>query len=83
MARHARILLVISGLLLLLAGCSRFRAPALSRETLFSLDYGKMEDQVELFMNGSAINRKTSIVMRDGLFRIASGYGNKVMELTS
>jgi len=42
-----------------------------------------MEDEIELFMNGGAIDRKTSLFMRGGLFRIASGYGNKVMEFTS
>jgi hypothetical protein len=67
----------------LAASCDTSRAPSLEREDLFELSYGKMEDQIELFMGEGAIDRKTSLVMRDGLFRIASGYGNKVMEFTS
>ncbi len=83
MLRHLPILLVTVSVALLLGSCGETRAPALAREELFTLAYGKMEDEIELFMNGGAIDRKTTLFMRDGLFRIASGYGNKVMEFTS
>ena len=83
MPRHLLIFFVTVSVALLLGSCSQTRAPSLAREELFTLAYGKMEDEIELFMNGGAIDRKTSLFMRDGLFRIASGYGNKVMEFTS
>lgn len=83
MARLATVLLVLLLSLSSMVGCTGSRAPTLDREDLFSLSYGKMEDQIELFMNRGAIDRKTSLFMRAGLFRIASGYGNKVMEFTS
>ena len=70
-------------LTLILAGCRESRAPSLSREDLFTVEYGRMEDQVELFFGDGPIDRKTNIVMRDGLFRLASGYGSKIMEFTS
>jgi len=69
--------------LLLALGCSRNQVPVLEEEQLFSLQYGKMEDQVELFLDGSAVTRKTRLAMRGGLFFIASGYGNRIMEFTS
>ena len=83
MSRHFQIFLLTMGAGLLMASCGQVRAPSLAEEELFTLAYGKMEDQVELFMNGGAIDRKTSLFMRDGLFRIANGYSNKVMEFTS
>ncbi len=67
----------------LLVGCSRTQVPVLQREGLFSLQYGKMEDQVSLFLDGSAVTRKTRLAMRGGLFYLASGYTNRIMELTS
>src|SRR6056297_2895590 len=66
-----------------LFGCSSAQVPVLQEERLFSLQYGKMEDQVELFLDGSAVTRKTRLAMRGGLFFIASGYGNRIMEFTS
>ncbi len=83
MPRHLLVFLVTVSVTLLLGSCSQTRAPSLAREELFTLAYGKMEDEIDLFMNGGAIDRKTSLFMRDGLFRIAGGYGNKVMEFTS
>ncbi len=34
-------------------------------------------------MDGSAVRRKTRLVMNNGLFYISSGYGNRIMEFTS
>jgi hypothetical protein len=76
-------LIGLSFVVLLAAGCSRSAAPILDHEHLFSLEYGKMEDQVELFLDGSAVTRKTRLAMRGGLFFVASGYGNRIMEFTS
>lgn len=67
----------------LLVGCSRARVPLLEKDELFSLEYGKMEDQVELFLDGSPLTRKTRLAMRGGIFFLASGYGNRIMEFTS
>lgn len=70
-------------LVLTVTGCGRRTVPVLDREELFSLEYGKMEDQVELFLDGNAVTRKTRLSMRGGLFFVASGYGNRIMEFTS
>ncbi len=68
---------------LLASGCGRAQVPLLQREGLFSIEYGKMEDQVGLFLDGSAVTRKTRLAMRGGLFYLASGYDNRIMEFTS
>jgi len=59
MSRHPLILLVTVSFALLLGSCGQSRAPSLAEEELFILGYGKMEDEIELFMNGGAIDRKT------------------------
>jgi hypothetical protein len=70
-------------LVVLLGSCARLVAPVLEQNELFSLSYGTMEDEVELLLDGGAVDRKTSIVMRNGLFYVGSGYGNRIMEFTS
>ncbi|MFP4113365.1 MAG: LIC_12708 family protein [Spirochaetota bacterium] len=81
---RVRMLLALSALAVLLpSACSRSHVPVLERQDLFSLEYGKMEDQIELYLDGSALTRKTRMAMRGGLFYVASGYGNRIMEFTS
>jgi len=70
-------------LFVVLASCRETRSPSLNREDLFELAYGKMEDEVEMFFADGPIDQKTNLVMRDGLFRLGSAYGNKIMEFTS
>lgn len=81
--RFATVVFLLVMTLVFVLGCSRNRVPVLEEEQLFSLQYGKMEDQLELFLDGSAVTRKTRLAMRGGLFFIASGYGNRIMEFTS
>jgi len=86
MPRRSRLpfrILAVSLLFSALGACSRVQIPVLEREDLFSLEYGKMEDQIELFLDGSAVTRKTRLAMRGGLFFVSSGYGNRIMEFTS
>lgn len=67
-----------------LVSCSSDTGKVLSGEVLFSLDYGKMEDQIDLYQDpGVPFTRKTRVFMRDGIFYIANGNSNKVMEFTS
>jgi len=74
--------LVISALVFF--SCSEPVIQELSREELFTLKLGKMEDQIDLFLYGGNLsNRKTSIYMRDGLFYIANGNSSKMMEFSS
>lgn len=76
------VILVISALVFF--SCSEPAIQELSKEELFSLKLGKMEDQIDLFLyDGNISNRNTSIYMRDGLFYIANGNSSKVMEFSS
>jgi len=74
--------LVISTLVFF--SCSEPVIQELSREELFTLKLGKMEDQIDLFLyDGTLSNWNTSVYMRDGLFYIANGNSSKVMEFSS
>jgi hypothetical protein len=69
---------------LLLAGCQRKGLEELVSSELFSLSFGKMEDQIDLFQFTAAmLEKKNSIVMRDGWFSIANGSAGKIMVFTS
>lgn len=71
-------------LLLLLASCSEERLPSVAREDLFALEIGRLEDQIDLFnIEGSRGIPKTALAMRDGLFYISNGNGQKIVRYTS
>jgi hypothetical protein len=56
---------------------------ALQRENRFTLNYGSFEDEINLFSLSSAEEINTRIMMRDGLFYIANGEAQKVMQFNS
>lgn len=65
-------------------GCERWQPTVLERESLFTLEIGRLEDQVDLFeRDGIASRLKNRILMRDGLIFVANGAANKVMQFTS
>lgn len=73
-------------LILALAACSgrNEKIPSVKREALFSLGYGTLEDQLDLFrVEGMAPPAKTRISMRDGIFYVSNGNGAKVLTLSS
>lgn len=56
----------------------------LKREQLFTLGFGTMEDQLNLFsLSGNAPPLPSSMAMRDGIFFIANGNAGKVISLSS
>jgi hypothetical protein len=70
---------------LVFAGCgSRREAVAVGREQLFTMSYGKAEDQMDLFQtDSSTAPLKTRLAMREGIFYVANGSGAKVVRLSS
>ena len=67
-----------------LAACQRKGLEELVSSHLFSLSYGKMEDQIDLFQfPGTMVEKKNSIVMRDGWFYVANGSAGKIMVFSS
>jgi len=57
---------------------------AVTREDLFSLDIGRLEDQIALFMmEGDRRIHHAGMVMRDGFFYISDGNGGKILRFNS
>jgi hypothetical protein len=68
----------------LLSACAPDRVGRLERETLFSLDIGKLENELDFFQtSGTASAVRSHQFMRDGIFFVTNSNANKVMELTS
>src|SRR5208283_4194215 len=69
---------------LLLAGCQKKGIEEIVSSELFSLTFGKMEDQVDLFQFEAAkVVRKNTVCMRDGWFYVANGNAGKIMVFSS
>lgn len=71
---------------MILGSCSRFPETVreVKRESLFSLGYGTLEDQLDLFrVEGMAPPAKTRIAMQDGIFFLSNGNAAKVLTLSS
>jgi hypothetical protein len=77
--------LVQAVLACVLAGaCSRGNIAAVARADLFSLDIGRLEDQIALYnLEGDRGIRRANISMRDGLFYISDSNGQKITRYTS
>ncbi len=73
------------GLVASLASCaSRRESVSVAREQLFTLGYGKGEDQLDLFQTETGTAPlKTRMAMREGIFYVANGAGSKVVRLSS
>ena len=65
--------------------CNRTtRITSIERENLFTLNIGKMEDQIALFnLDGNHGIRRASIAMVDGLFYISDTNGGKILRYNS
>ncbi len=74
-------------LLVLLASiitCRSRRGEDIARKDLFSLKYGKLENQIDLFqIPGRTYQSGTAVFMRGGLFYLTDGNSRKLMEFTS
>jgi hypothetical protein len=69
---------------LLLSACSRGEVASIDREDLFTLDIGRMEDQIALYnLEGDNSIRQTDFTMRDGLFYISDSNGEKIVRYNS
>jgi hypothetical protein len=69
---------------LLLSACFRNEIRSIDREDLFALDIGQLEDQIALYnLEGDGRVRRTDFAMRDGLFYISDGNGEKIARYNS
>jgi hypothetical protein len=70
--------------LALFGGCSGRGLVSVAREDLFTLDIGRLEDQIDLYnLEGERSNHQTSLAMRDGLFYISDTNGEKIVRYNS
>jgi hypothetical protein len=77
--------LIVSVLLCLFLGaCSRSGIDSIAREDLFSLEIGRLEDQLALYsLEGDWGVSRVGLAMRDGLFYISDGNGGKLVRYNS
>ena len=82
--RSLRRFLLVIPLLLVLAACGRKGLEILVSEPLFSLNLGRLDNQIDLFRPGEAAREgENHMVMRDGWFYVANGPARKVMVFSS
>jgi hypothetical protein len=68
----------------LAASCGQQKNTRITREDLFSLDIGRMEDQIAFYqLDGDRGIQGMDLFMRDGLFYISDGNGQKLVRYTS
>ncbi len=71
-------------ILYVFSGCTKSGLSELKKENLFSLNIGKIDNAIDLFqIPGKGFAAKNRIYMRNGIFYIANGNSNKLMEFSS
>jgi hypothetical protein len=69
---------------LVCAGCSQSAVPSVTREEIFTFQIGRLEDEIAVYnLEGDRGVRRTNLAMRDGLFYIADGNGEKIVRYNS
>lgn len=70
--------------MVILAACDEQQPTFLEDESLFQLEIGRLEDQLDLVSRDGVMPRaETSIAMQDGMLYVGDGAANKIMEFTS
>ncbi|MDR2344229.1 MAG: hypothetical protein LBD86_06850 [Spirochaetaceae bacterium] len=68
----------------LFLSCSESGNASIEREDLFTFGIGRLEDEIDMFaLEGARSTRKTALKMRDGLFYISNGNGEKITRYNS
>lgn len=84
--RCSRIFLVflLAMVCILFASCANKTTAMVDREKLFTLSYGRFEDEIDLFqLDSNSTGPDTQIFMKDGIFYIANSGSKKILQLTS
>ena len=69
---------------IMLLSCSKSRiVSSVEKESLFTLNYGNFEDELNLFDFAHSGEINTSLCMRDGFFYIMNGESKIIMEMNS
>ncbi len=68
----------------LFGSCTKETVSLVEREKLFTLTYGRFEDEIDLFqLDSNTSGPDTQIFMKDGMFYIANSGSKKILQLTS
>ncbi|MDR2444503.1 MAG: hypothetical protein LBD44_01005 [Spirochaetaceae bacterium] len=68
----------------LFLSCTGSGDNSIEREDLFTFGIGRLEDELDMFnLEGERSMRKTALKMRDGLFYISNGNGEKIARYNS
>jgi hypothetical protein len=82
MNSYIRILAVFC--VLFFFSCSENKNLSIEREDLFTFGIGRLEDELDMFdLEGARSVRRTALKMRDGLFYISNGNGEKIAHYNS
>ncbi|MDR2842392.1 MAG: hypothetical protein LBV52_04245, partial [Spirochaetaceae bacterium] len=67
-----------------LLSCTNNEVHSIERKNLWTMGIGRLEDELDLFdIQGSRSTNKTDVTMRDGLFYISNGNGQKIVRYNS
>ncbi|GMO24803.1 MAG: lipoprotein [Termitinemataceae bacterium] len=76
--------ILICGVFLLMTSCSRNNVSSVARGDLWSMNIGRLEDEIDLYyIEGRRNLSKTAITMRGGFFYISNGNGQKIVRYNS
>ncbi|MDR2659892.1 MAG: hypothetical protein LBC27_07905 [Spirochaetaceae bacterium] len=79
-----RVLSIFVFCLLFFLSCSEDKKLSIEREDLFTFGIGRLEDELDMFaLEGARSVRRTALKMRDGLFYISNGNGEKIAHYNS
>lgn len=77
-------LVAVLAILVTFSACEQQQPTFLERESLFGLEIGRLEDQLDLVTRDGVMPRaETSIAMQDGMLYVGDGAANKIMEFSS
>jgi len=69
---------------ILSVSCNEEPVTSVEREKLFTLAYGRFEDEIDLFqLDENSSGPDTQILMQDGIFYISNSGSKKILQLTS
>lgn len=77
------ILLAVATFVLFLSCKNKTDFESINANELFSLSYGKFDDELNMFALSTVGSMHTNMTMRDGFFYIANGEARKIMEMNS
>ena len=83
MKKRTALPVLLYSILIILAGCQKGDLDTLQREVLFSLSYGKSEDELTFFHESGMKLPEARVAMSGGIVYVGTKQGRKVMKFNS